>query len=293
MQRSLVIAFLGIMLGCGTQQPPPDPMVLVNSERAFAAAAAEKGTRDAFLEYSADEAVMFVPGAVRVKEHYGASPNRPGLLTWQPTFAEISSSGDLGWTTGPWEWRQNPSDSTPLATGHYITIWKRQPDSTWKFVVDVGVAHNSPMSEPAAPVLRVLDRQIERQSVEPGRGREELLEAEHAFRSASISEGLAAAYQPRVTEDVRYYRMGIRPIQGMDSVTMALSQSVGTYSWDVDHAEVSLNSDLGFTYGTSSLSDGEKSIRFSFMRIWRRSVEGIWNVALDIHIPLPPTEETP
>lgn len=291
-QEAVLIMILGVISGCGTQSPPPDPMVLVNSERAFAAAAAQQGIRDAFLEYSADEAVLFVPGAVRVKEHYGASPKRPGLLTWQPIYAEIASSGDLGWTTGPWEWRQNPSNSSPQATGHYITIWKRQPDSTWKFVLDMGVAHDAPMSEPLAPALRVLDRPVERQRVEPGRGREELLEAEYGFRDASVSEGLVAAYLSRMTADVRHYRMGMQPIQGVESVSAVLSQARGTYTWEVDHAEVSQYSDLGYTYGTSALSDDENALRFSFMRIWRLNVEGIWNVALDIHIPLPPTEET-
>jgi ketosteroid isomerase-like protein len=283
---------LGIISGCSTQ-PPPDPMVLVNVESAFAAAVADKGMRDAFLEYSANEAVMFVPGVVRVKEHYGASQRRPGLLTWQPTYAEIASSGDLGWTTGPWEWRQNPSNSAPQATGHYITIWKRQPDSTWKFVLDIGVANNAPVSEPSAPVLRVLDPPIQRQRVEPGRGREDLLEAEYGFRGASVSEGLVAAYLSRMTEDVRFYRMGLRPVQGSESVSAALSQARGTCTWDVHHAEVSQNSDLGYTFGTSALSDTENTVSFSFMRVWHRNIEGIWKLALDIQIPLPSPEETP
>jgi len=291
-QIAVAISIVAILIGCGTQQPPPDPMVLVNSEQAFAAAAAEKGTRDAFLEFSTDEAVMFVPGAVRVKDLYGPAERRPGLLSWHALYAEIASSGDLGWTTGPWEWKQNPTDQTFQGTGNYITIWRRQPDSTWKFVLDIGVAHRSPMAQLPAPVLRVLDRPNEGQRVDPGRGREQLLEAEYSFRSASLSEGLVAAYQPRMTEDVRYYRMGMLPINGIDSVSAALSRSAGAYSWEVDYAGVSLNSDLGYTYGSSSLSDGTGALRFSFMRIWRRNTEGIWQVALDIHIPLMPPEST-
>jgi ketosteroid isomerase-like protein len=290
-QRAVAVSILAILAGCGTQQPPPDPMVLVNSEQAFGATAAQKGMRDAFLEFSTDEAVMFVPGVIRVKDLYGPAEPRPGLLVWHPLYAEIASSGDLGWTTGPWEWGQDMSGQSFQATGNYITIWRRQPDSTWKFVLDVGVAHRSPMAQYPAPTLRVLDRPSERQRVEPGLGRQQLLEAEYSFRSASVSEGMAAAYQPRMTEDVRYYRMGMLPIHGIDSVTAALSRSVGTYSWEVDYAEVSLNSDLGYTYGSSSLSDGTGSLKFSFIRIWRRNIEGIWKVALDIHIPYQTPEQ--
>ena len=292
-QLAITFLLLAIIISCGTQQPPPDPMVLVNIENAFGAAAANKGLRDAFLEYSADQAVMFVPGVVRVKDHYGPAPKRPGFLSWHPLYAEIASSGDLGWTTGPWEWGQDSTGKSFQATGNYITIWKRQADSTWKFVLDVGVAHLAPMAQFPAPLLRALDRPNERQQIDPGLGREQLLEAEYAFRSASISEGLVAAYQAWMTEDFRYYRMGGRPIQGVDSVTAALSQSVGTCSWEVDHAEVSQNSDLGYTYGLSTLSDSQDTLRFSFMRIWRRNIEGVWKVGLDIQVPLPPLEETP
>jgi len=287
-----LVLIVSTLAGCNSQ-PPADPMVLVNSERAFAAGAAEKGLRDAFLEFSDYDAVMFVPGAVRVKNHYGVSAKRPDLLSWFPVYAEISSSGDLGWTTGPWEWRENPSNKDPLGVGHYITIWKKQADSTWKFVLDIGIAHRAPMTESSTPALRVLDQPNKRERVEPGRGREEMLEAEYAFRAASVAEGLVSAFRSYLTPDARYYRLGMRPIQGIDSVCEILTMAVGTCTWEVEHADVSKNSDLGYTYGLTTLTASEGTAQFTFMRIWHRNIEGIWKVALDIQLPLPPEEKTP
>ena len=50
-----LVTLIGLLTGCGTQKKSSaDPSVLVNSERAFAAAAAAQGTRDAFLAYCAE-----------------------------------------------------------------------------------------------------------------------------------------------------------------------------------------------------------------------------------------------
>jgi ketosteroid isomerase-like protein len=237
---------------------------------------------------------MFVPGALYVKEHYGGSPSRPGLLSWTPTYAEIASGGDMGWTTGPWEWRPGSAADTPVAFGDYVTIWEIQPDSSWKFILDIGIAHGPDQSAPSAPALRVLDRPREPETANPGRAREELIETEYAFRGASESEGLVAAYLPRVAPDIRFYRMGQKPLSSVDALSTALSLYDGTWTWDVDHAAVARLADLGYTFGVSTLVGPETTMRFSFMHIWRRDTDGLWKLALDIHIPLPPeTEETP
>lgn len=290
----VLVVMITIMTNCGGQSPPADPMVLVECERAFAGDAAEQGTRDAFLAHCADDAVMFVPGALYVKEHYGDSPSRPGHLSWTPIYAEIASGGDLGWTTGPWEWRQQSAADTPVAFGHYVTIWELQPDSTWKFILDIGTAHGAHDTEPPAPALRVLDGPEKPAQADPDRARDELLETEYTFSAASRSEGLVAAYLLRVAPDIRYYRMGQKPQSGVEALSTALSLFDGTWTWEVDHAEVARSADLGYTFGVSTLVGPETTTRFSFTHIWRRDVDGLWKLALDIHIPLPPeTEETP
>jgi len=36
------------------------------------------------------------------------------------------------------------NDAKPVAWGDYMTIWKRQADGTWKFVLDLGCRHAEP-----------------------------------------------------------------------------------------------------------------------------------------------------
>ena len=282
-----LVTLIGLLTGCGTQKKSSaDPSVLVNSERAFAAAAAAQGTRDAFLAYCADSAVMFVPDLVRVKEQYGSSEKRPGLLSWEPIYAEIASAGDLGWTTGPWEWREKSAADTPQVSGHYITLWKMQPDSTWKFVLDIGIAHESHKAPAPALILRTLDYSENKDDVFIRRAREALIQLEYTFSSASAYEGLTAAYTEREAEDIRLYRMGEFPVQGADAVSASLSRNDGVLTWEVSHADVSRSADLGYTYGISSLAGPNTTTRFSFVHIWRRAADDQWKVVLDIQIPI-------
>jgi len=63
------------------------------------------------------------------------------LLAWQPSFAGMAESGDMGFTTGPWEFKGDVKDEKPSGYGHFMTVWKKQADGSWKFVVDLGISH--------------------------------------------------------------------------------------------------------------------------------------------------------
>ena len=69
---------------------------------------------------------------------YWAGKNDIKTLTWEPFKAESSASGDLGYTLG--KWKMQGKDTAFY--GNYYTIWKKQSDGRWKFVVDGG--NNTP-----------------------------------------------------------------------------------------------------------------------------------------------------
>jgi hypothetical protein len=90
-----------------------------------------------------------------MKEHpLPPSPTR-NLLAWQPIFARVSIAGDLGYTTGPWEYKDNIKDEKPSGYGNFVTVWKKQADGSWKFVVDLGISH--PMSAGPLKLWQVSD----------------------------------------------------------------------------------------------------------------------------------------
>lgn len=65
-------------------------------------------------------------------------------LQWYPVKAEVAESGHTGYTTGNWK------ITTPDSTVHgcYVSIWKRQKDGTWKYVLDGGSACPDPEKNP-------------------------------------------------------------------------------------------------------------------------------------------------
>lgn len=106
----------------------------------------EKGMNYAFLSYVADDGVLLRPknypieGIEKVKESLGDS-DTSFTLTWSPLFADISESLELGYTYGIYELTIKSKDDKPnVQKGTYLTIWKKDKDGKWKFVLDTGNA---------------------------------------------------------------------------------------------------------------------------------------------------------
>src|SRR5215510_512600 len=101
------------------------------------------GTGFAFANTVAPEGVLFgltqlVIGPRSVAEFFRAQP--PGTsLTWRPVYASVAGSRDLGFTIGEAiRTMRGPSGAAFQRFGKYLTIWQKQTDGTWKFVVDGG-----------------------------------------------------------------------------------------------------------------------------------------------------------
>jgi len=123
-----LLSLLSLPAFAQTLQADLDSMVA--AERAFAKLCEEKGFKESFLAYIADEGIMFRPMPVQAKASLAERPNPPIQLIWAPSHAEIARSGEMGWTTGPWERRTQGSDE--VLYGDFVTVWKKQPDGKWK-----------------------------------------------------------------------------------------------------------------------------------------------------------------
>jgi hypothetical protein len=112
---------------------------LINAERNFAAYSVAHGTKDAFLKFADSNGIVFDKGkATNAIQVWNSRDKRPGVLNWRPEFAEIASSNDFGYTTGPWEFKTN---DTVVARGQFTTVWHLAKNNEWKFLVDLGVGN--------------------------------------------------------------------------------------------------------------------------------------------------------
>ena len=144
MRRVAGVLVLGL-IGCSSPPdlPVADETVLLEADRAFAAQTAARGA-DGWADWFEAEASMFPrQGVVRGREAIrqvmtGVFVEGRPRLVWEPVSAVIAASGDLGYTIGRWQQlAPAPSDSV-LATGNYVTLWRRQADGSWKVTADIG-----------------------------------------------------------------------------------------------------------------------------------------------------------
>jgi ketosteroid isomerase-like protein len=116
---------------------------LADAERGFAAMSVAQGMRPAFLEWLAEDAVIFRPGPLNGQQSWRARSAPAGVLDWAPAFVELSGSEDLGFSTGPWEYRSKP-DANPEAFGHFLSVWRRDAAGAWRVALDCGGSHERP-----------------------------------------------------------------------------------------------------------------------------------------------------
>ena len=126
--------------------PKATAETLKQLEADFMKAAAEKGSAG-YMSYYADEAVEvpngegFLKGKEAIARTMGFLDDKNNSLTWTPVGADISASGDLGYTYGTFEFRSKDKDGKPVVDqGKYTSIWKKQKDGNWKVVLDMGNA---------------------------------------------------------------------------------------------------------------------------------------------------------
>ena len=119
---------------------------LMAVDSAFSQMSLTEGMDAAFAVYMAEDG-MALPqkGDPRNKDEHMAilkqisQGENASTLVWSPVYADVAESGDLGYTWGRYVMTYPDSDGElAKINGYYFTIWKRQSDGTWKFVLDGG-----------------------------------------------------------------------------------------------------------------------------------------------------------
>ena len=274
-----------------------DPLTaMVATERAFSRMSEEKGTRESFAEFIAEDGILFRPKAVRGKEWMKQNPlalstSRP-LLVWQPIFAGISRARDLGYSTGPWQYKNDIKDAKPSAFGNFMTVWKKQADGKWKFVVDLGISNPEPRIQQPLLYARPTSGRFPR--VDPAKARAELQNAEREFSKTSAQRGAVEAFLSHAAPDVRVLRNQKQPLIGRKSAVAAMTPLAIEWTWTTQFADVSKSGDLGYSYGLYEMRDKTKNSvneAGNYLRVWKR-VNGEWKVIIDVADPLPPEKKT-
>ena len=163
MKRLLSVAAVALLLvvGCvvgmramssagASAAAKSDADMLRQMESEFMKSAAEHGSAG-YMAYYAENAVELpngtdaLLGKTTIAKTMGFLDEKDNHLEWTPAYADMAASGDLGYTYGTYVFTtKDKTGKTVEERGKYTSIWKKQKDSKWKVVLDMGNSSPAP-----------------------------------------------------------------------------------------------------------------------------------------------------
>jgi ketosteroid isomerase-like protein len=259
---------------------------MVASERAFAAATAEIGTRDGFLTFFAPDAIELVLAGESGADASTTSATdslraRPlatlplsARLMWEPITGHVSADGTLGWLTGPYVTLEERT-TTILGQGAYFSIWKRQADGTWRVWFDHGVSFPTPWRP---------ERDF-RAAPDPDAGAVGTAGEALAAVEDEVAGG-AGPWADRLASGVRLHRDGRMPFEGRDAVLSWSDETWEQIRYTVARIETAESGDLAFVFGGYDGRTSTGPERGLWVRAWKRDVTDRWRVVFELSRPV-------
>jgi ketosteroid isomerase-like protein len=269
MQKYFCLIAIVFVASTGSSQRSIDSMV--QAEKNFANTSLVASTKEAFVKYIDTAGIVFEKGKpVNGFKLYSKSERRPGILTWKPEYAEISSSKDFGYTTGPWKYYANTFKDNPLAKGHFITVWHLNNKGEWKFLIDYGITYNLKREKMSLQKVKLSKKELKKGDQQP------LKEAEEEFIQSYKTQG-KQAYTSFLSSNSRLNYGGYLPALNSTERKALVDSLPLNISYTIIGFGSSPKNDLGYVYGTTDVNDKHEG----YLRIWRREEDG-WKIAVEV-----------
>jgi ketosteroid isomerase-like protein len=265
---------------------------LLDTEAEFSRFSVEKGVVAAFDRF-APGAVLLRPTPEGAKGWHERMKTLPIDVDWGSQAAEISRSGDFAWVVGPWTATLR-SDRTQHKYGHYLTVWRKGSDGSWKVLSDAAVATQEAVAP--TPVPRTVRTPGE--SPAGAVALDAILDVDSKASAAARSD--VDAYMTFLSDDARLMRMFTQPVVGKAAIRAALAQPWVPIRWRQGGGDVSPGGDMAYTYGIVEDPASHGWTEGAYLRIWEKQPDGSWAMAVDLacwavqHAPAPSdTPKTP
>jgi uncharacterized protein (TIGR02246 family) len=112
--------------------------------------AVQSGDSAAIVANYADDAMMMMGGAAAWRGRSEIAANAPKAFqsaTVKLTTGSVDVGGDYAIETGTYDLTATPPGGKPVTDkGKYITVWKKQPDGSWKIYRDIANTDIPPKS---------------------------------------------------------------------------------------------------------------------------------------------------
>ncbi len=254
---------------------------VIAAEKGFAAYTHLHGYTQGFFTWSAPDAVVFHPQAIRIHDALGdklkadpSAANGTSTLSWAPYRVETAASNDLAFDLGTWT-----VDGTKQA-GWFFTVWKKEKGGKWLWTLDTGAGTADPDHLPATPL-----------AAEPKAAHVKDSEAVTSTQTLDSSVNkMMTANSPADTLTGGKYGMldpkavvlsGDRPPANTpDEITAALKTRPIGATWTADGGDAAASGDFAYTWGHVAAADG--TYLGHYVRVWvKRGTD--WTILADLY----------
>jgi len=250
---------------------------LIETEKVFAQASIDKGTKIAFLDFLSKESIVFDKSMPVNGLEYWQNIDFKGVITWQPLIAEIAGSSDLAYTVGNYQFHTMKAEEKPSKFGSFVTLWKKQPDNAWKVAVDMGVSHDEVIVNNTS-IIEIYP------TFKPYELKNQMVLAERMvfmndyfyWKNAKSSLN---PFEPHLSQNIRLYRKNLKPIIGKENAKVFLKK---TYDKNLVYTGLKVISsnagDLVCVYGV--ISGAGKS--GTYLRIYKQESKDAWKIVVEM-----------
>jgi len=129
-------------ISCNTKKkstiPIDNSFSLLDTDRSFSKLSEQKGIKFALIQYIDSKGTFLRPGILPIVggqaiNYLSQLDDNSFKMTWEPKGGSLAISGELGYTYGIYSLKLNNKDS--VLYGTYVSVWKKQSDGNWKFVL--------------------------------------------------------------------------------------------------------------------------------------------------------------
>jgi ketosteroid isomerase-like protein len=261
---------------------------VVDADRAFAAVATQSTYADALLSALEEDGVLFVEQQVRGRIWAKWSGAPKGKFSWEPSWAAVSSAGELGVTSGPIAYAAPAPDSS--WTGQYVTVWART-GSAWQAALTMAIKGSAGSTVAFAPHVPAGDGRPKGGPGAREASRATLLIADRGLAAAAMASGSPVAIPRVAASDARLLRAGALPYVGPDAMRAGLAahddhDGIRTV-WQTRDVRMARSGDLGAAYGTYERQNPSGGVveGGTYLRVWERQPDGGWRILVDAQRP--------
>ncbi|MFC1733131.1 DUF6265 family protein [candidate division KSB1 bacterium] len=139
------ILFSFIIISCQRHDSKDVTEELIQVDSSFSEYSAKYGMTEAFLNFSAEDAVLLrsnydpIKGTGNISSFLKNSDDSTYTISWKPQYAKVSNSGELGFTYGIYKIHSKDNNEKNLiGSGTYVSIWEKDMNGEWKYILDTG-----------------------------------------------------------------------------------------------------------------------------------------------------------